>query len=253
MQAYGSSFARIYNMRWGNFANRAAPLLRAYYEGLFPGETARHRLLDLCCGTGQLSLHFLDNGYQVTGIDLSPAMLEYARQNCAAYIVTGQARFLQADAASYEVDNPVDLVISTFDALNHLPDLAALRGCFQSTFSALRPGGVFIFDLNTRLGLRRWATGNIEENPDLTLFTFGLYEEGSGKAHTRISGFLRAEDGRYDRFEETAYNCAFNLDEVQNILLEVGFKHAHFANLTDLAKPLDQPELENRVFFAAAK
>ncbi len=253
MQAYGPAFARIYNLKWANFAIRVAPILRAYYQSTLSAGADGHRLLDLCCGTGQLSLHFLENGYQVCGLDLSADMLEYARANCSAFIVTGQARFIQADAANYHLDEPVELAISTFDALNHLPDLAALARCFACTAGAVLPGGMLIFDLNTRRGLRGWASSNIEENADLTLFTHGLYDELSGRAHTRIHGFLRAEDGRYDRFEQTAYNTAFDLVDVRSALASTGWKHIHFARLAELSIALDQPELENRVFVVARK
>jgi SAM-dependent methyltransferase len=253
MQAYGAAFSRIYNLRWGNFATRAAPLLRAYYQSTLKESADGHHLLDLCCGTGQLSSHFLENGYQATGLDLSQHMLDYARENCAAHIIAGQAQFIQGNAANYHLDQPVHLAVSTFDALNHLPDLEALNDCFACTWHAVNPGGMFIFDLNTRLGLRRWSSTNIEENPDLTLFTHGLYDEISGRAYTRIHGFIRAEDGRYDRFDETAYNTAFDLAQVFAGLASVGWKQIHFALLTDLATPLVEPELENRVFVIANK
>ena len=112
---------------------------------------------------------------------------------------------------------------------------------------------MFIFDLNTRLGLQRWASSNLEENAELTLFTHGLYDEASSRAYTRIHGFLRAEDGRYDRFEETAYNTAFDLADVRAALVGAGWNQIHFARLDNLAAPLDQPELENRVFVVAVK
>jgi SAM-dependent methyltransferase len=256
MQAYGPGFSRIYNLRWGDFAHRVAPALRIYYETTPRGRVARQdmpSLLDLCCGAGHLAAHFLEQGYQVTGMDLSPGMLEYARQNNAAFIVAGQARFVEGDAAHYTLDQPVDLVLSTFDALNHLPDMDALCGCFTSTCRALKPGGTFIFDLNTRLGLQRWATINLQEAPDLTLVTSGLYDSPRGKAYTRIAGFIRAEDGRYDRFEETVYNTAFDMAAIQPALLEAGFHKVHFARLADLAAPIEDPEAESRAWIVAER
>ena len=69
MQAYNASFARIYNLRWASFAQNTAPRLRAFYEMTPVGQDNRS-MLDLCCGTGQLALHFLDHGYRVTGRDM---------------------------------------------------------------------------------------------------------------------------------------------------------------------------------------
>jgi SAM-dependent methyltransferase len=253
MQAYGAGFAAIYNLRWGRFASHAAPILRTYFESTLAQPLEAPRLLDLCCGSGVLTVHFLEAGYQAIGLDLSTPMLEYARQNCAPFIVAGQARFIQGDAADYHLEEPVHLAVATFDALNHLPDLTALQACFRCTAQAVLPSGTFLFDLNTRHGLQRWASSTVEENAGLTLFTHGLYDELTGRAYTRISGFLRADDGRYDRFEETAYNTAFDLTAVEAALHETGWEQVHFARLEDLAAPLDDPEQVERVFIVARK
>ncbi len=252
MQGYNPTFARIYNLRWTSFAQNAAPRLRAFYESTPLGQHNTD-LLDLCCGTGQLALHFLDHGYNVTGMDLSAAMLEYARQNTAPYRMMDQVRFIQGDAAHFELDDRFGLVLSTFDALNHLPDLDALKGCFRSVFSVLEAGGLFIFDLNTPRGLRRWTGISIEDSPELMLVTRALFDETSGKAFMHVSGFALAEDGRYDRFEETAYEVAFDLQQVKGGLLEAGFHDVHFARLQELDLPLDNPDLENRIFIIAHK
>ena len=112
---------------------------------------------------GSSRFYFLERGYQVTGIDLSEGMLDCARANTSMFVQAGQARFLQGDASSYTLDAPVGLVVSSFDALNHLPDLAALRSCFACTHAATLPGGTFIFDLNTRAGLQRWNNINVTD------------------------------------------------------------------------------------------
>jgi SAM-dependent methyltransferase len=252
MQAYGSSFAHVYNLRWINFAQQVAPRLRAYYEST-PVGRENLRVLDLCCGTGQLALHFLDQGYQVTGLDLSAPMLEYARANNAVYIVAGQARFLLGDAAEFVLDEGFGLVVSTFDALNHLPDFAALRGCFRSVYRVLEAGGVFVFDLNTLHGLKRWTGISVNDTPEMLLITRSLFDEQQQKAFTYISGYMPARDGLYERFEETAYNCAFNLEAVEKSLLETGFRRVHFARDLDLAASVPDPESEMRIFIIAEK
>ncbi|RPJ39135.1 MAG: class I SAM-dependent methyltransferase [Chloroflexi bacterium] len=252
MQAYNASFARIYNLRWANFAQNAAPRLRTYYESTLVGHE-NHRMLDLCCGTGQLAMHFLDHEYEVTGLDLSEAMLDYARANAAAYIVAGQAHFVLGDAANFELDDRFGLVVSTFDALNHLPDFTALKSCFLSVYPCLVEGGLFIFDLNTEEGLRRWTGIMVEDQPELMLVTRSLYDEASRRAFIRISGFAPAGDDLYERFEETTYEVPFDLAAVRTALFEVGFQTVHFARLLDLGAPVDDPEHENRIFILAEK
>ena len=253
MQAYHAGFARIYNLRWGGFAQQVAPMLRRFYEDS-PLCLANQTVLDLCCGTGQLAAIFLAAGYTVIGLDSSEAMLMYARENNLPYVVSGQARFIQGDASHFQLEPPVGLVVSTYDALNHLQDAEALKSCFECVFPVLEEGGIFIFDLNTKAGLRRWNGINLDDSSeDLLLLTRGIFEETGGKAWTKITGFVKEENGLYSRFEETAYNTVFELDWVKTALLETGWKEVYFAVSPDLNTPLREPEKEKRVFVVAQK
>ena len=144
------------------------------------------------------------------------------------------------------------LVVSTFDALNHLPDLDALRSCFACAHAVTLDGGTLIFDLNTRLGLKRWNNINVQETDDALVISRGIFD-GGDKAYTRVSGFVRDEDDRYTRFEETVYNTVFEMAAVRAALLETGWRDAYCARLSDLAAPLDSPEEEGRVFFVATR
>jgi SAM-dependent methyltransferase len=252
MQAYGAAFARAYDWKWAKFAREIAPRIREFYENLAVGWASRS-VLDLCCGTGCLAGHFLENGYEVTGVDLSEPMLEIARGNASRFIDDGRARFIQADAAAFESDRRFGLAVSTFDSLNHLPDLEALKQCFRHTASALLDEGVFIFDLNTRLGLARWNGVSVEDDEDGMIVTRGFFDASAPRAHTRISGFVRRDDGRYDRFEETAYNTAFDVAEVRAALEACDLRRAYAASPRDLATPLGDPERYPRVFFVATK
>ncbi len=253
MQNYGALFSRIYNLRWAGFATHLAPLIRTYYESLFDDVEARRALpiLDVACGTGQLALHFLEHGYSVTGLDQSVDMLGHARQNCAAHVEAGRATFVRGDAAGFTVGGSFGLAVSTFDALNHLPDLAALRGCFRSVIAALAPEGVFIFDLNTRRGLlENWNNLSVIDSSEVVIINRGIYDGGE-RAFTHISGFIRRDDGLYERFVETFFNTVFDLAEVGAALREVGFRTVHCASGSDLATPVADPESLGRAFFVA--
>jgi SAM-dependent methyltransferase len=253
MQAYDRAFARIYNEKWIGFAQNVAPHIHAFYESTLTNPQERS-LLDLCCGTGQLAVYFMERGYRATGVDLSEGMLHYARENAAPYIAQGTARFVRADVTDLRLDERFGLAVSTFDALNHLPDQRALRSCFTSVHSSLLPGGWFIFDLNTRAGLlKHWNGISVQDTPELVLINRGLIDEEGERAWVRITGFVRAEGGLYERFEQTAYNTMFDMQGVYETLLETGWSRAHFARIQDLATPLAEPEEESRVFVVACK
>ncbi len=246
-QAYNQDFARVYNLLFVDFVRSLAPRLHDFYTAR---PDAERSLLDVCCGTGQLALYFLERGFSVTGVDLSEPMIAYARQNTSAY--REWAAFSVADAADFTIENPVGLAVSTFDALNHLPDAEALRRCFACVYAAVQDGGVFIFDLNTRVGLQRWNGIGVTDAPDVTLINRGIYDGGE-RGYTRITGFIREDDGRYTRFEENAYNTVFDLVHVRDLLEDTGWHSVYFARAADLAAPLDEPEREGRVFVVASR
>lgn len=250
MQAYHKGFAYIYNQRWTGFARQAAPRLLDFYAAT-PAGQAKKAVLDLCCGTGQLAVHFLENGYRVVGLDLSDSMLSYARQNALPFLTAGQAAFVQGDAANFSLDERFGLVVSTFDALNHLPDLDALRSCFASVHAVCED--LFIFDLNTRTGLARWNSINVDDGDEMTIINRGIFDAQGERAWARITGFFKQPDGMYERFEETAYNTAFVLEDVKAALAATGWGQVYFARLDALAVPLADPEQESRVFVVATR
>jgi SAM-dependent methyltransferase len=251
MQAYGEIFARIYNERWAGFANGLASPLLNFYAGLAISQENK-RVLDLCCGTGQLARCLLDEGYQVIGIDLSEHMLKYARENTAAYLPTGQAQFIQGDATDFSLDVEVGLVVSTYDALNHLPDFTALQNCFTCVYRVLAPGGAFVFDLNTRQGLFRWNSIHVMNEPDFVLINRGVYDGGE-RAYVKLSGFVQTENGLYQRSESSFYNTVFEMTAVREALFATGWQDVYYATYQDLKTPLAEPEMHGRVFFVAMK
>ena len=224
-----------------------------YYEKNAPAPVEK-TLLDLCCGTGRVAKLALDRKYQVTGIDLSEAMLCCAREANPADVQAGNVRFIRGDAANCHLDSPVSLAISTYNAMNHLESFGALESCFRCVFDSLTPAGLFVFDLNTRRALKRWhGTINIQDSEELMVLDRGFFDEAHGKAYTAVSGFVRTENGLYERFDETMTNTLFDLQQVSHALLDIGWRRVHIANLTDLSPRLDDPEREEQVFFVAWK
>ncbi len=104
-----------------------------------PGE----RILDLGCGTGQLTAQIAERGAEVLGIDSSVSMVAQARQNYP------KMKFALADARNFEVQGHFDAVFSNAALHWVLEPEAAIR----SMSRALRPGG--------RLALEFGGLGNI--------------------------------------------------------------------------------------------
>ncbi len=98
---------------------------------------AGERILDLGCGSGQLTARIAESGAAVTGLDASPTMIAAARANYPGI------EFRVADGACFTVDQPVDAVFSNA-ALHWVRDS---RGAIGSVARALKPGGRFVFEM----------------------------------------------------------------------------------------------------------
>jgi len=105
-----------------------------------------NRLLDVACGTGLSFLPMLERGWQVTGCDLSPAMIEVARAK-----VGDEVELHVADMRDLPLLGEFDLVWSLNDSLNYLLSVEEMRSALRSMAPNLAPSGVLLFDLNTLL------------------------------------------------------------------------------------------------------
>jgi SAM-dependent methyltransferase len=253
MQAYGRLFARVYNTYWAAFSNTCATQLLQLFSADAGFSASRRVLLDICCGTGQLARQFLEHGFSVWGIDLSPHMIEWAEANNRTHVQSGAARFLVGDAATFSIPKKVSHITWLYDALNHLPSLAEITSCIRRAYDALEGDGVFVFDMNTRKSLRRWNGVTVQEDDEVFLLNKAVYDETMDRAYTQITGFVRAEDGSYERFSETVYNLALAAAEVTEAVRNAGFTILRCAALPDLAVPVEDPESVQRPFFICRK
>jgi len=251
VQAYSQEFARIYNAKWSGFAEQVAPKILEFYSSTPTGRKNKS-VLDLCCGAGHLAQHFLKHDYRVVGLDLSEHMLGFAHENLARYVESGQCELVRADASEFTLEERFGLVVSTYDSLNHLEDESALQNCIRCVSAIC--DGYFIFDLNTRSGLKNWNNVQVDEGDENELvIARGEYDGQGDKAVMRITCFVRMHDGSYKRFDESVYNTAFSLSNVNGILLDTGWKNVYFARIKDLRSPVAEPESENRIFVIASK
>lgn len=112
------------------------------------GLTGR-RLLDVACGTGKSFLPMLPRGWQVTGCDLSPAMLALAEEK-----VGDSVELSVADMRELPRLGEFDLVWALDDSINYLLGPGELEDAFRGMRDNLAPTGLLLFDVNELLVYR---------------------------------------------------------------------------------------------------
>ena len=102
------------------------------------------RLLDVACGTGKSFIPLLEQGWEVTACDVSPAMVELARAK-----VGERVKLSVADMRDLPVYGEFDVVFCLDDAVNYLLGTEELEEALAGMRRNLGPGGLLMFDVNT--------------------------------------------------------------------------------------------------------
>ena len=117
--------------KWADFIESV--IKKEYTEG------TPSLVLDLGCGTGSMTLELAKRGYDMTGIDYSPEMLDIARGRGEECGLSDKMLWLCQDMRGFELYGTVDVTVSCLDALNHLVARGDLDKCLSLVHNYLIP------------------------------------------------------------------------------------------------------------------
>ncbi len=210
-----NQFAWLYNQEWGFFGSQVFFTINKIVGGTLPSGA---KILDLCCGTGQLAKILSERGYRVTGLDGSAEMLKLARNNAP------QAEFILEDARTFQLPPVFDAVFSTFDSLNHLMGSKEMKAAFRHVFNCLITGGIFLFDLNTEKAYGTQWKGYLDviEKPDYLYINRADYDVKKRVGQTHCTLFRRQGES-WQRSEIRLYQKYHPVTKVESLLQKAGF------------------------------
>jgi ubiquinone/menaquinone biosynthesis C-methylase UbiE len=209
-------------------------------------------LLDVACGEGSYAILMAENGWKVSGIDQSDEMLRLANHRALKSKVN--VEFLKQDMRFLDFSDQFEIATCWFDSLNYMLTPDDLQSTINNISRALKPGGWFLFDMNTTYGLAvKWQKVRCyvqQETPDLIELHRTSYDFENHKACLKITWFVR--DGAFwEKFEEKHIERAFSINEIESYLNYAGFKVVEkFGNLANMTPLLPD---SNRVWFLACK
>ena len=115
---------------------------RGYVEfWLSQARIAGGPILELGCGTGKLSIPLAEAGFSVTGLDSSPALLQFAASK------SDDVRWVEGDMRSFDLSERFALIMLPSNNLGHLHTPEDFENCIDCVKRHLLPGGVFIIDV----------------------------------------------------------------------------------------------------------
>ena len=198
-------------------------------------------ILDLACGTGTCSVLLAKEGYRVTGLDSSEAMLRVAREKAKREGV--RVDYMNERMEDFALRRRVDAVICLFDSLNYILDEGEMLNTYRCTHDSLAPGGLFIFDMNTEYGLAEgWGDPEfVKEEEEIVSIWRNEYDRVAKLARLALTLFV-AEGDHYIRIDEVHLERAYSPRKVKDLLRQAGFsdvrvyRHLTFKRLDSMTK-----------------
>jgi SAM-dependent methyltransferase len=101
-------------------------------------------ILELCCGTGRLTIPLCQEGMRITGVDIDKSMLDEAKTKSAENSLN--IPFIESDMRHLKLNQIFDAIFIPFNSIHHLYTNSDLFLTLKSAQDHLDPDGLFIFD-----------------------------------------------------------------------------------------------------------
>ena len=222
------------------WADLLSCLIKAYGENV-------KTVLDLGCGTGNMSLRLADMGYDVTGVDNSEDMLSVASEK--AYEADKEILFVNQDMRELELLEKQDCIISVCDCINYLILDEDIEDTFKRVRQCLANDGLFIFDFNT---IYKYETvigdTTIAENrEDCSFIWENYYDCESCINEYDVTVFVK-EAELFRRFFETHRQRGYTLDQMKALVQKAGLEILRSMDADSMG---DVTDVSERIYIVA--
>ena len=176
--------------------------------------------LDIGCGGGWFTRAFAKSGYQMTGLDISPQMLDFAQSKGLKEGVRGE--YLLGDITAMKLPRRFDFVTAINDCINYIPK-NKVNAAFKNISGALKKGGIFLFDISSKRKFERKIANTVsaDDREDITYLSFNQVE--GDKAIMDVTLFIKRADGAFERRDETHTQYIYEEWEIIAALQKNGF------------------------------
>ena len=178
-------------------------------------------MLDVGCGTGEITHRLHREGFQMTGVDLSADMLTVAQQKDPR----SNIEWLQQDMTTLEGMNGYDCVISYCDVFNYLTEDLQVQSAFDHIYNSLDAGGLFLFDVHSIDHIQEDLSGATfaEVRDDVSYIWFCDPGEQSNSVVHDLTFFV--QNGKdYQRFDEVHEQRGYERKVLEDWLNQTGFE-----------------------------
>ena len=153
-------FARFYDADYRHYTDDLDAILDL-------ADTCGDPILELGCGTGRVLLPLLEAGHTVTGIDISPALLEICREKTRNPQHASHITLVEADLRTFDIPEQIfRFAFCTSNTLMHLTTQAEQLAALQNAHRHLQEDGLLLIDLFNPDLSRLFAVNGLQELAD---------------------------------------------------------------------------------------
>jgi ubiquinone/menaquinone biosynthesis C-methylase UbiE len=214
-------------------------------------QVGANTILDVACGTGELSVWLAEAGFKVSGVDLSEDMLAVAHAKASDRGLS--IEFFQQNMTEMEGFDSFDIITIFCDSLNYLETKEDVKKTFQGVYEYLQDDGLFLFDVHSLYKMNEiFVNGTFVWNEEKISYIWQSYQgEWPNSVEHDLNFFVLDEgSGLYERFDELHFQRTYSVQQYTEWLEGAGFEV-----LDVCADFLDQVPKEDseRIFFTARK
>lgn len=223
-----------------------------YIEDIIKSEgTKVQNILELACGTGNLTIPLTKKNYDIAGIDISEEMLSVAKEKAEKEGV--ELVLLQQDLAELDFDIPnLDCVLCACDGFNYITYDDDLEYIFSKVHELLKEEGLFIFDISSYYKLSTILGNNMygENRADIAYMWQNYFDNEEDLVEMELAFFIKDENGKFERFEEVHQQRAYTEEDIVEKLEGAGFNNIKVYGDFTFENPTKKSE---RIFFVCKK
>lgn len=209
-------------------------------------------IIDLGCGTGEITLRLSKQGYDLSGVDYSSDMLTYAQAKSQAE--HQEIHWVHQDLRDLSGFENKDVAISYCDVFNYLTTEEDLRRAFDNVAATLKPGGLFIFDVHSVNHVQNALVNQVftEVTEDVCYIWYCHEGDEAGEMYHDLTFFAADDAQKYDRIEEYHHQRTYAPEFYVQLLNDSGFEKPQIYNDFSL-KQSNLGEQAERIFIVAEK
>jgi len=194
-------------------------------------------VLELGCGTGNLTYRLAARGYDMIALDNSCGMLSEAADKQSEY--KEKILFLQQDMRGFELYGTVDAVVSAFDSVNYITDDDDLRAVFKNVCNYLNPGGAFIFDVATEKKFINHDGDGFQYyvSEEFSYIWENAYDKKKKINECATHFFIREDGGLYKKITEYHYQRMYERHEIESAAAGSGLTLVSSFDADTMKKP----------------